>query len=75
MCGDNADWFRIDAEAGEILRELQGCATAGLQHSRDVGMDGVQSVAEGKGFGTETADPDEMVVVSHNWEGDRKWIA
>ena len=46
---------------GEILRELRGYATAGLQHSRNMGVDAdaMQNVAEGEGSDTGTAEPDE----------------
>ena len=41
---------------GEILRELQGYATAGLQHLRNMGVDAVQNVAEQEGSDTGTAE-------------------
>ena len=45
---------------GEILRELRGYTTAGLQHSGNKGVDAVQSVAERQDSDTETAGLDEM---------------
>ena len=48
---------------GEILQELRGYATAGLQQSRSVGVDAVQSAAEEQDSDTEMVDLDETMAV------------
>ena len=47
---------------GEILQELQGYTTAGLQHSGNMGVDVVQSVAERQDSDTEKAGLNKMKV-------------
>ena len=59
---------------GEILRELRGYATAGLQHSRNMGVDAVQNVAEGKGSDTGTAESDERTAEIQRLQGEVRML-
>jgi len=56
-----------------VLRELRGYATAGFQHSRDMGMGGMQNVAaEGEDSDTGTADLDEMTAAMQGFQEEMR---
>jgi hypothetical protein len=64
---------------GAVLRELRGAAMAGFQHSRDVDMRGVQSVAEsaaeGEGSDTGTEEPDERTAEIQRIQEEVQWFS
>ena len=56
-----------------VLRELRGYVNAGIQHSRDMGVGGMQNVAaEGEDSDTGTADLDEMTAAMQGFQEEMR---